>query len=169
MGKDINKYIATIERFGSRFAKQIIETIIPPVIMLFALFTLFGLVFYIILRATKPDYQLFELATLSALLGGFVLASGFIGQNNNNLRLNLRRIGALYLVSAIAFILFGLYIPVDAMPDKSEGLIRILKILMPTSFYVGALTFTGATSWLLLLLPTFFRRNSSKDQKRKSN
>jgi len=90
MGKEINKYIATIERFGSRFAKQIIETIVPPAIMLFALFTLFGLVFYIILRATKPDYQLFELATISALLGGFVLASGFIGQNDNKQQFKIK-------------------------------------------------------------------------------
>lgn len=159
MKQSIKKYW---QWFATWIAELMTELVIPLAIGLFALFTLVGLVFYIVLRATKPDFQPLELAILSVLLGGFVLTSGFLGGNSTDLKFSLIRIGALYLVSAIAFVLFGLYMPVDAMPDKSEELVRILGIIIPTSFYVGAFTFTGATSWLLWLLPRFFKRKPSK-------
>lgn len=54
----------------------------------------------------------FELATVSALLGGFILTGAFIDRQNADNQTRLRRIGVVYLISTIAFVVFGLSVPI---------------------------------------------------------
>lgn len=55
----------------------------------------------------------FQLATIAAVIGGLVLASGFLnkGSSKPDLALSLRRIGTMYLVATLAFVVFGICFP----------------------------------------------------------
>ena len=55
----------------------------------------------------------FQLATISAVIGGLILTSGFLnkGSSKPNLALSLRRIGVVYLVATLSFVVFGVCFP----------------------------------------------------------
>lgn len=53
----------------------------------------------------------FELATISSILGGFALASGFLDRAPTRLKTKLRRIGVAFLVATIAFAVYQICFP----------------------------------------------------------
>jgi F0F1-type ATP synthase alpha subunit len=116
-----------------------------------------GFFLYVVLNYETLQAQSFELAKVSALLGGFALTGGFSGiKTHDILKFRLRRIGTLFIVSTIFFVVFGLYQPLD-QPDSVESLKNILKIVIPISFYGGVIFFLIATSLLFTIIPRIFR------------
>lgn len=55
----------------------------------------------------------FQLATVSAVIGGLTLAGGLLdrGEARPGLALGMRRIGTMYLVATLAFVVFGVCSP----------------------------------------------------------
>lgn len=90
----------------------------------------------------------FQLATISAIIGGFILTSAFVDKEpqNSDLRLNLKHIGILYLIGTIAFVVFGIYFQIIEM---SHWFIYVSAI----SMVAGALSFAMGTVLLALQMP----------------
>lgn len=54
----------------------------------------------------------FDLATISSIMGGFILAGAFLDSKPTDRQRRLRQIGVLYLISAMAFVVLGLSAPI---------------------------------------------------------
>ena len=95
----------------------------------------------------------FQLATITAVIGGFILASAFVGKEpqNSELQLKLRRIGILYLMDTVAFVVFGICFPII---EVSCWFIWVSAI----SMCVGALLFATGTVLLALQLLQLWSR-----------
>ena len=63
----------------------------------------------------------FTLAQVMAIFGAFGLAGGFSSYGDDALRLNLRRVGVVYLFSALGFAIFGMIFPIFAPMAKSSN------------------------------------------------
>jgi len=165
--KGIKKTIKQVaDKLRELISKSILDATLSIVVYLFGLVTFLGIPLYIIARYQDPNFPPFELATVSALLGGFTLTGGFSNACPEDLRLRLRTIGALYLIATIAFILFGLYQPVDKML-KGKELAQFLGVIIPLSVYLGAFALTLAITWTLWIIPNimgmeFLKRVISK-------
>ena len=68
----------------------------------------------------KTEPPSFELAIISAIIGGFALSSGFLEKVSSGLQLTIRRIGTFYLGAAIAFVVFALVMPMAEL--ETEGI-----------------------------------------------
>ena len=90
----------------------------------------------------------FQLATISAVIGGLVLASGFLnkGSSKPDLALSLRRIGVMYLVATLAFVVFGVCFP---LIELACPFIYASAIGMA----VGALSFAMGSVLLAIKVP----------------
>lgn len=88
----------------------------------------------------------FELATVSALLGGFILTGAFVDSQNTERQTKLRRIGVVYLISTIAFVVFGLSVPV--LSD-----IPFMPYAGAVAIAVGAMYFAIGTVLLVVEIP----------------
>ena len=139
--------------------KTTIQQVYYVILFLLSLVVIIGLGFFVIRYAQEPGTSPFELATVVGLLGGFALAGGFVGQKDYAVQYDLRRIGALYLVSTILLVFYGLYIPLDIL--GADSLKTLIKIFMPITYWVGALFFLGATMWFLWIVPKFFRNTTN--------
>ena len=95
----------------------------------------------------------FELATVSALLGGFILTGAFIDRQSGDRQTRLRRIGVVYMISTIAFVVFGLSVPVlnDFSFMPYAGAIGIA---------VGALCFAMGTVLLVMAIPSLWHKEA---------
>lgn len=108
---------------------------------------------YVIANVFGLDIPAFEIAVVAALLGGFLLANRFTENTNQNQRTNTRRIGLLYFISAISFVLFELYSPIFniATPDQiGYGFVIAVVVVLIT---VAMVVFSIATAWILIILP----------------
>lgn len=141
-----------------RKAETISEWVVRVVFNSLSPVLLFGLFGYIIVTIPREEYEPFELAIVSALLGGFTLAGGFASRPAPRLATGLRRVGALYIASTIAFVVFGLYITLDKVATPGDALSKVTQIIVPASFYVGAPAFTWATAWLVTLVPQIWKK-----------
>jgi len=140
-----------------RATGEVIDTIIIIAAQVVYYLLFFGFILYTIFNYQTLQGQPFELAKISALLGGFALTGGFSGITTHDiLKFRLRRIGALYIVSTIFFVLFGLYQPLDKS-DAAESLKNILKIVIPLAFYGGLIFFLMATLSFSLIIRRLFR------------
>lgn len=93
----------------------------------------------------------FQLATISAIIGGLILAGGLLnkGSSTPDLALSLRRIGAMYLVATLAFVVSGICFP----------LIEVSCWFMYAStigMAVGALSFAMGSVLLAIKVPQLF-------------
>ena len=112
---------------------------------------------YIARNLSDITPPLFDLAKICALLGGFVLAGGFFATSSQDLKYEMRRIGALYLLATVAFVILGLSLPIYIL--KIEGAIHyIFVVLTIVSMVVGIVSFALATSWLTLVTPKLLRK-----------
>ncbi len=127
---------------------------------LLAVFQILGIILYIVFRYSNPhNFQPFEMATVSGLIGGFALAGGFSA--NERLRVlvfSLRKIGAIFISATIAFSLFGIFIPLtdQSFPSSLTGLSGLISLI---AVYLGAFLFTIGTIWFLCIIPRLFRDN----------
>ena len=120
-----------------------------------------GLFGYVLVTVPRGEYEPFELAIVSALLGGFVLASGFISRPADKLATGLKRVGVLYLVATIAFVVFGLYITLDKIATAGDSLSKLTQVIVPGSLYIGVPAFTWATASLVTLTPQIWGKERS--------
>ena len=138
--------------------KSVITGLYTIILYVLGLILLYGIILYVVFRYNSPEnLQPFEMATVTALLGGFALAGGFSGVARlKDLTFSLRRIGALYIASTIAFFLFGLFIPLT-----EETLPKILTDqavpIAVASVYIGAFLLVIATGWILWVIPRVFK------------
>ena len=113
----------------------------------------------------------FELATVSALIGGFILTSAFFGKASSGLRLKLRRIGVSFLVATLAFVVFAICFPlIDKLPQELV-FCNVNLLVNPTvitvwvtgiSIGVGAASFAEGAVQLALVIPQLWRKSYSE-------
>ncbi len=133
---------------------QIIRTLIYA---LFYPVLLTGTVTYVIQNFLgKADPPSFEFALVSAVMGGFALSDGFLKDASSRLRRNVKCIGSFYLGAAIAFITFGLVLPVLKM--ETSGITYWIVFLSGmTSMFSGIAFFVFASGFLIAELPTILK------------
>lgn len=156
-----------VRRFGaantvSELAEVVVFNVLFPIMLV-------GLLGYVVAVLPQDRFEPFELAIISVLLGGFALAGGSLERSGSALSLGLRRVGVLYLASAIAFILFGLYVTLGKVAGEGEQPPRITHIIVPSSLMVAASVFAFATAWLAALAPRIWRgeREDGREQSQK--
>jgi hypothetical protein len=88
----------------------------------------------------------FELATISAIVGGFILASGFMDRQTPDRQTRLRRIGIIYLISTISFVVLGITAPI--LNDFC-----FVPYLGAVSIAIGAMFFAMGTVLLVREMP----------------
>lgn len=90
----------------------------------------------------------FQLATISAVIGGLVLTSGFLnrGSSKPDLALSLRRIGVIYLMATLAFVVFGICFPLI-------GVACPFVYASAIGMAVGALCFAMGSVLLAIKIP----------------
>jgi len=93
----------------------------------------------------------FLLATIAAVIGGLILAGGLLNKGSSapSLALGLRRIGAMYLVATLAFVVFGMCFP---LIEVSHWFIYASAIGMAA----GALSFAMGSVLLAIKVPHLF-------------
>ncbi len=89
----------------------------------------------------------FRLATISAVIGGLVLAAGLLDKwsSDPDLSLSLRRIGTTYLVAALAFVVVGIC---SSFPRP-----WFFDIARPIGMLAGVLSFATGSLWLASKVP----------------
>lgn len=92
----------------------------------------------------------FTLAQVMAIFGAFGIAGGFSSVLGDlKLRSSLQRMGALYTLSALAFSLLGMLLPI--VPSASGGTSHTFLVWVTgAAFLVAAVTFVLGTMVLLL-------------------
>jgi hypothetical protein len=90
----------------------------------------------------------FQLATISAVIGGLVLTSGFLDRESSkpDLALSLRRVGVVYLIATLAFVVFGVCFP---LIDVSFYFVLVSLIGM----VIGAFCFAAGSVLLAMKVP----------------
>ena len=159
------KVIESINKWWSKNRQSVVTLVTYFISYTFTGITLVGVLLYIFLRIAKTDAQPIEMAIVTALLGGITLAGGFIKDGIEGVN-QLRRIGAIYIFATIAFLVFGFYVTIDgALPgDRDVFMHNYMVWVMGVTLYGGAIAFTLATTWLLVLLPKFFKNNKGKKE-----
>lgn len=82
----------------------------------------------------------FQLATISAVVGGLVLTSGFLNREPSkpDLALSLRRIGVVYLIATLAFVVFGICFPLIDVGSYFMVVSLIGIVIGAVSFALGS-------------------------------
>ena len=104
-------------------------------------------------RAEPPG---FELATISAIIGGFIHASAGLA-SYAEVQDKMKRTALFYLIATIAFVVFALFFPtmdkLQNMPIYYDFVVKTTAV----SICVGAVSFAIGTVLLALLIPKFWR------------
>jgi hypothetical protein len=122
---------------------------------LFFMVVMLGMVLYLVAQYKKDSFHPFELATVVGLLGGFIFVAAFAERVVDTLSIRLKRIGSLYLLSTISFVIFGLYQAGDQaqLLQAGESGSWIMKWVYPFTFYTGAVSFIVAMLLTLWVIP----------------
>lgn len=141
-----------------KFLDATMKGLLYAVTYLLATVLSFGIGVYILVRYNDvANFQAFELATITALLGGFALTGGF-STHPKLVRLTfaLRKTGALYIISTISFVGFGLFYPLGEASAPAPNFATWLAIC---GYALGGLTFTFANWLFMLQIPKIFKEN----------
>ena len=110
----------------------------PGAAWMFLVIVLMGVVGYVAMGYKNSSLDVFGLATVSGVLGGFAWAAGALGKKyGEKIERYLITAGTLYFLATIAFVIFGLYQPVGQA--NLESWKTILSWVLPISFYVGGI------------------------------
>jgi hypothetical protein len=120
---------------------------------LFFMFVLLGMILYLAAHYIMGILQPFEMATVVALVGGFIFVAAFGEHVDEELRPKLRRIGVLYLLSTISLVVFGLY----QAADQAKLLQKSLTWVYTTTFYMGVISFTAALVLTFWVIPELWK------------
>lgn len=137
------------------------------VFMLIFTVILIGLVLYLVaIYQTPQGFRPFDLATVAGLLGGLMLVCAYANSCPERLKLGLRKTGVSYLVSTMAFVIFGLYQAADqaGLGDKLTGASHgwFVGVYM-TTFYLGAIALSVALFWTIWSIPALVRWDGRKE------
>lgn len=125
-------------------------------------FLAIGISLYIVLSYTEGRVVGFELATISAIVGGLLLASGSISKDSrlSKFQGDIRRTGILYLAATISFVFIGLFLPLLKIPGIAEwlGFVVVTIVLVPSLCFFG-----WATGDLVILLPQLWSNSGKKN------
>jgi len=135
------------------------------VIILYIIITYFG---------EKKEPPSFELALISAVIGGLLLSSTFFSKASPDLQLKVRRIGASYLVATLSFVFFIICLPlVGILPTEIAlsfynynvalpiNLKEITDWIVGISIVIGAFSFSIGTVLLAMVILRLWRKSSS--------
>ncbi len=121
---------------------------------LLAILFMIVIVMYIIKTGFGTDGEPvgFQLATISAVIGGLILASAGLS-SYASAQQKMKRIGVFYLMATVSFVIFGICFPIIEW-----------NVLMPwiagTSMVAGALSFAIATIFLAYTLPSIWSESN---------
>lgn len=106
-----------------------------------------GIILYIIRSdfGKIGDSVGFELATISAILGGLILTSGFLEKAPNSLQARLRQIGVAFIVATMSFAIYEISFASIAY--------TLAQYITALSITLGALSFAIGTLLLALVIP----------------
>ena len=113
-----------------------------------------GVVFWLVVYASNNDQTdiggpLFTLAQVMAIFGGFGVAAGFSGNCESELKSQLRRVGALHLISALGFSLLGMTLPISSDEKIWADYGVVLGILNGVALVIAMTGFAlGTTLWV---------------------
>lgn len=105
----------------------------------------------------------FEMAILSATLGGFVLIGGFLDKTPSTTKKDLINSAKGFLTSAVFSTIFGFTLPMGAVTKPEQAIAYYLLIVVITaSMMIAVLGFTWGVS---VLIPCLWKigRTSSKN------
>lgn len=111
-----------------------------------------GVIVYVMTYFSEAEPPSFELAIISAVLGGFALTRGFLQRVTSDLRRYIRRVGVLYLGAAIFFTVLTLVIPMVKM-DTTGAACWIVSMAYLISMLAAMLFFASATGLLIAKFP----------------
>ena len=98
---------------------------------------------------TDVGGPLFTLAQVMAIFGGFGVAAGFSGNLKCGLKNQLRRVGALHLVSALGFSLLGMTLPISNDEKVWSDYGILLNIMNNTALIIAMTGFAiGTILWV---------------------
>ena len=115
-----------------------------------AILLMLAIVMYIIKTGfgTVGEPVGFQLATISAVIGGLLLASAAVSSHASAID-RMKRVGVLYLMATVSFVVFGICFPIlDWNP--------VMPWVAGSGMVAGALSFAIATIWLTLTLPNIW-------------
>jgi hypothetical protein len=124
------------------------------------------LVLYLIALYKSEEFRSFDLATVTGLIGGFMLVYAFANSCPQILKRRLRNAGVSYLISTIAFVIFGLYQAADqaGLGDTLTGTSQEwFVVVYSATFYLGAIALSVALSITVWSIPALIRWDKSKE------
>ena len=112
-----------------------------------------ALAFYMIENFSQGHVPGFELATISTIFGGFMLSSSIFSNAASDLKLRMRRVGAIYLVAAVAFVIFHIFFSIlDIMPQATN--IHSISLTENTTLTLPLINFNvnpqEVTGWIAI-------------------
>ena len=109
-----------------------------------------AIIFYIVKTNFGVDGEPvgFQLATISAVIGGLILASAGLS-SYASAQQKMKRIGVLYLMATVSFVIFGICFPIIEWND-------LMPWIAGTGMVVGAFSFAIATIFLAYTLPSIW-------------
>ena len=143
-----------------RLPETIIFTITFPIIYVAVGFYYLK---YLLALAENLGYN-FEMAILSATLGGFVLVGGFLEKSNVSLRKELINVGRWFLMSAVFSSIFAFVVPLLAVTDKQEHIAGYYLLFggVAISMLLAIIGFTWGISFLIPCLWRIGGKSSRK-------
>ncbi|MCP3685581.1 MAG: hypothetical protein GY861_23265 [bacterium] len=109
----------------------------------------------------------FELAMVSATLGGFLLIGTIIENTPLKNHLMFVRVSIIFLVAALLWVIAGLFFPVfDSLYTQHEHAFwtQVFRVFTATAFILAGGAFALATCWLVTLLPSVWRGAGDLDE-----
>jgi len=115
-----------------------------------AILFMLGIIMYIIKTGFGTDGEQvgFQLATISAVIGGLILASAGLS-SYASAQQRMKRVGVFYLMATVSFVVFGICFPILEWNC-------IIPWIAGIGMAAGALSFAIATTWLTLALPSIW-------------
>ena len=104
----------------------------------------------------KAEPPGFELATISAIIGGLILASAGL-TSYVYIQDRMKHTALFYLIATIAFVVFSLFFPIADKVQSIPIYCDFVLIITAVSIGIGALSFSLGTVWLASLIPKFWR------------
>ncbi len=120
------------------------------------LLTLAIVVYIIAYYFGKAEPPGFELATISAIIGGFILTSAGL-TSYAVIQDRMKRTALFYLIGTIAFVVFGLFFPIVDTVQNIPIYYEIVLYTTAVSIGIGALSFSLGTVWLTFLIPKLWK------------
>ena len=140
----------------SKFRNKIINFLYGLVFIVVVVLTLAIVVYIITYYFGKAEPPGFELATVSAIIGGLILASAGL-TSYAVVQRRMKRTALFYLIATIAFVVFGLFFPIMDQFRSIPLYYQVIIYITASSIGIGALSFSLGTVGLALLIPHLWR------------